>query len=212
MKTRKRFTREESKEATRARLIEAAQRIFIAKGFDDAPVEEIAETAGFSRGAFYSNFADKDELLVAVFDKHRTDIVNELEGVLRRFPTPHERIAALREWFTNQWRQRNFVSLRLEFSGRAMRNRAVRKRLSEMARLEFETYAAAVAQCFEATGLPMTERPQTIALALMAVVLGLGSIARGSDAGMDQLCDEAAKLVFERLSGTPNSLKDNSIA
>ena len=46
MKARKRLTREESKELTRLRLIEAAERLFIRRGFDDASVEEISEMAG----------------------------------------------------------------------------------------------------------------------------------------------------------------------
>ena len=54
MKTRRRLTREESKEVTRTRLIEAAERLFIRKGFDGASVEEISEAAGYSRGGFYS--------------------------------------------------------------------------------------------------------------------------------------------------------------
>ena len=44
---------------TRRRLIEAAERLFVRKGFDEASVEEISETAGYSRGAFYSNFDNK---------------------------------------------------------------------------------------------------------------------------------------------------------
>ena len=71
MKTRKRLTRQESKEATRARLVEAAEQLFIRKGFDDTSVDEISETAGYSRGAFYSNFDDKDQVFLAVINRHR---------------------------------------------------------------------------------------------------------------------------------------------
>ena len=53
------------------RLIEAAERLFIRKGFDDASVEEISEMAGYSRGAFYSNFDNKEQVFLAVID-HRT--------------------------------------------------------------------------------------------------------------------------------------------
>lgn len=62
MKTRRRLTREEIKEVTRMRLIEPAERLFIQKGFDEASVEEISEAAGYSRGVFYSNFEDKDQI------------------------------------------------------------------------------------------------------------------------------------------------------
>ena len=71
MKPRKRLTRQESKEVTRVRLIEAAEQLFIRKGFDDTSVDEISETAGYSRGAFYSNFDDKDQVFLAVIDPRR---------------------------------------------------------------------------------------------------------------------------------------------
>ena len=71
MKARKRLTREESKELTRLRLIEAAERLFIRRGFADASVDEISEMAGYSRGAFYSNFDNKEQVFLAVIDRRR---------------------------------------------------------------------------------------------------------------------------------------------
>lgn len=54
--------------ATRERLIDAAIAVFAEKGVGGASVEEICETAGFTRGAFYSNFEHKDALCAAVLD------------------------------------------------------------------------------------------------------------------------------------------------
>ena len=54
--------------ATRDRLIEAALGVFAEKGVLAATVEEICDAAGFTRGAFYSNFASKDALCIAVID------------------------------------------------------------------------------------------------------------------------------------------------
>lgn len=51
-----------SRENTRARLLTAASEVFAESGFDGASVEAICERAGFTRGAFYSNFASKEEL------------------------------------------------------------------------------------------------------------------------------------------------------
>ena len=56
---------------TRMRLIEAAETLFIRKGFDDTSVDEISEMAGYSRGAFYSNFDDKEQVFLAVIDRRR---------------------------------------------------------------------------------------------------------------------------------------------
>ncbi len=55
--------------ATRDRLVEAALGVFAAKGVLGASVEEISEAAGFTRGAFYSNFESKDDLCVAALER-----------------------------------------------------------------------------------------------------------------------------------------------
>ncbi|MFP5416847.1 MAG: TetR family transcriptional regulator [Actinomycetes bacterium] len=54
--------------ATRDRLVDAAMTVFAERGVVGATVEEICEAAGFTRGAFYSNFESKDELCVAVLE------------------------------------------------------------------------------------------------------------------------------------------------
>lgn len=61
---------------TRARLLEAAFAVFAAKGFGRVSIEEVCEAAGFSRGAFYSNFATLDELFFALYQE-RADLIAE---------------------------------------------------------------------------------------------------------------------------------------
>lgn len=61
---RRRRTRAEQRAETRARLVEAAGEVFAAHGFEGASIDEITERAGYTRGAFYSNFTDKAELLI----------------------------------------------------------------------------------------------------------------------------------------------------
>lgn len=57
-----RLTRAERREQTRRALLDAAGRVFVERGFAGASVEAIAAEAGYTRGAFYSNFATKEEL------------------------------------------------------------------------------------------------------------------------------------------------------
>ncbi|MCW2770168.1 MAG: hypothetical protein JWR27_1601 [Aeromicrobium sp.] len=57
--------------ATRERLLEAAREVLAREGIQGASVEHICEQAGFTRGAFYSNFASKDELVLALFEHER---------------------------------------------------------------------------------------------------------------------------------------------
>lgn len=77
--------------ATRTRLLDAAQRVFIERGIFASTVEEICDAAGFTRGAFYSNFADKEALIEAVLLRESEAIL----GVLARLADAPE--AALRD-------------------------------------------------------------------------------------------------------------------
>ncbi|MFG2965529.1 TetR/AcrR family transcriptional regulator [Streptomyces sp. NPDC048288] len=61
---------------TRARLLDAAFTVFAAKGFGRVSIEEVCEAAGFSRGAFYSNFATLDELFFALY-RERAELIAE---------------------------------------------------------------------------------------------------------------------------------------
>ncbi|MEO8592062.1 MAG: TetR/AcrR family transcriptional regulator [Candidatus Solibacter sp.] len=202
MKARKRLTREESKELTRMRLIEAAETLFIRKGFDGASVEDISEMAGYSRGAFYSNFEDKDQVFLAVIDRRRP---KALEDILQRASKPAERAAAVREWFSGQWRLKDFIALRMEFSRRAFRDRSVRKHLAELLRRELETYSASVGPYLGATdGIP-SDRPETVVLVLLAAALGLGILAVDTDPEWEHIYIQAAALVFDRMTASQNS-------
>jgi AcrR family transcriptional regulator len=79
-----RTTRKEQQAKTRAALLASAGRVIAAKGLAGASVAEIAEGAGFTKGAFYANFASKDELLLAVldetFDRSLADIEHAVAG------------------------------------------------------------------------------------------------------------------------------------
>jgi AcrR family transcriptional regulator len=59
-----------TRDDTRERLFEAAARVFEEAGIGGASIEAIAAAAGFSRGAFYSNFNSKDELIIAMLEDH----------------------------------------------------------------------------------------------------------------------------------------------
>src|SRR3984885_3820422 len=59
-----------NRDDTRERLFEAAARVFEEQGIGGASIEVIAAAAGFTRGAFYSNFKSKDELIIAMLEDH----------------------------------------------------------------------------------------------------------------------------------------------
>jgi AcrR family transcriptional regulator len=63
---------------TQARLLDAALDAFAERGFYGTSVEDVCERAGFTRGAFYSNFATKEELFVALYDRQADRILATL--------------------------------------------------------------------------------------------------------------------------------------
>ena len=66
---------------TQARLLDAALDAFAERGFYGTSVEDVCERAGFSRGAFYSNFASKEELFVALYDRQADHVLETLTGM-----------------------------------------------------------------------------------------------------------------------------------
>lgn len=70
-----------SRSNTRARLVEAAASVFADIGFQAATVEDVCAAAGFTRGAFYSNFESKDELFLALWDEQAERIVARVAAV-----------------------------------------------------------------------------------------------------------------------------------
>lgn len=67
---------------TRARLLDAAFAVFAAKGFGRVSIEEVCEAAGYSRGAFYSNFDTLDELFFALYRERAELIADQVAGAL----------------------------------------------------------------------------------------------------------------------------------
>ncbi|KOG07235.1 MULTISPECIES: TetR/AcrR family transcriptional regulator [Streptomyces] len=63
---------------TRAALLKAALETFAEHGFHATTIEQVCERAGYTRGAYYSNFASKEELFLALFDEHSDRIVRRL--------------------------------------------------------------------------------------------------------------------------------------
>jgi AcrR family transcriptional regulator len=84
-----RLTRAEAQAQTRQRLLEAAAVVFARRGFHGASLEEVADEAGYTKGAVYSNFASKEELFLAVLEARfhdRTELYRRLAEQAAREP------------------------------------------------------------------------------------------------------------------------------
>src|SRR5579864_4995511 len=80
--TRKRLSRDDSREQTTQRLLDAAQKLIAKKGLEAASVENITAAAGYTRGAFYSNFSSKDDLFIALLRRDHDQAMEQL-NILR---------------------------------------------------------------------------------------------------------------------------------
>ena len=122
------LTPERRRELTRSTLIDAAADVFAKRGFPAASLEEIAETAGFTRGAIYKNFENKEELFFAVIERRIDAQLSRFREVLREdqaAATDPSRLAAI--WEEVLAFDRDWFTLDLEFRLYAMRNEDARK-------------------------------------------------------------------------------------
>src|SRR5712691_1753173 len=85
-----------TRDATCEKLFEAAARVFEEQGIGAASIEAIAAAAGFTRGAFYSNFASKDELIIAMLGDHVEQSIRRCLELLANHKDPADFIDAFR--------------------------------------------------------------------------------------------------------------------
>ncbi len=89
-----------SRSVTRERLLDAAAAVFAERGISGASVEEVCERAGYTRGAFYSNFVSKDDLLEALLDREESALLERLTtAVAAAFDHPAPLQAAVAKLF-----------------------------------------------------------------------------------------------------------------
>lgn len=116
--------------ATRRKLIGAAARIFARDGFEAARLEDIAAAAGYTRGALYANFLDKEDLFFALLETWIGERISELDELLRKEArNPGARLRTLRSYYAQCAKDRRLVLLSLEFTLYAIRHPAAHARL-----------------------------------------------------------------------------------
>ncbi len=164
-----RLTPERRRERTRQHLIDAGAVVFGQRGYHGASLDEVAATAGFTKGAVYSNFKGKDDLFVAVLEDQVQGQLAQVEALLAERPLPvEEDYAVMRELLTPQF-EVNWTVLYLEFVLYALRNpsalamlAAYRRRTRDaVERLVLKTWAS---QDFEAELSARTIATITLAL------------------------------------------------
>jgi AcrR family transcriptional regulator len=122
-----RLSRSERKGRTRADLIAAARRVFMSRGFHAASLDEIAQEAGYTKGAVYSNFESKDDLFLAVLEAHYDGRVEAYRGIMLDGKTLDEAFRAVGRFMAEaDEREPDWLPTLAEFVAHAARQEPLR--------------------------------------------------------------------------------------
>lgn len=174
---RKRETRAEKQARTRAELIDAAGRVFARRGYNGASVEEIAEEAGYSHGAVYSNFEGKADLFLAVFEDYMAERVRELAETQAALP-PDAPLEARARALADQWmdrleRDRESVALHMEFIAHADRDPKLARSFGSRSAAMREAVSRYISAYRQEAGVELALPADELALVLRALGIGL---------------------------------------
>jgi AcrR family transcriptional regulator len=185
-------SRSARREATRERVLDAAREVFAERGVIGASVEDICGRAGFTRGAFYSNFADKAELLDALIRREQGRLVEDL-GARLTLAIEATRAGALDQarvfnTLVDQFLQsipwdRQFTLVQTELEIHAIRDPAASASWRESDRAFRDRLARFIADAAAFLGRELLVDPGEIADAAMAIVARSvrRSLLRGDD-------------------------------
>jgi AcrR family transcriptional regulator len=173
MKATKRQSRVEKQAATRAALLEAAADAFTRVGYEAATVDGITEAAGFSRGAFYSNFESKDELFLTLIESRIQTSLHDIAAAFQEGATAGERIRSGGRFLDSLVaRDRQWCLLYMEFWARAVRGPKLRRRFAA----QYDVWRSGIAEMIEAQqrelGIELDAPASELASALIALFEG----------------------------------------
>lgn len=179
---RGRLSRAESQAATRERLLAAARSEVVRQGFAGASVRDIAEAAGFSQGAFYSNFASKEDLLLALLAQHMDEEADRLGAVVGIAEGQGQDVmVGLDAWAEELNSDVDWSMLGLELQLHANRSASFAESYRTVRAKHRQRLGDLVARFFVALDLAPPAPPHQLASAFMAMANGL-ALERDHDA------------------------------
>ena len=202
---RKRKTQAERRQETREHVLAAASRVFARNGFHATSLDAVAEEAGFSRGAVYYNFADKEELFLELLDRRCAERAQDLreafadvdEGDVEA--TSRQAQVAAQHSLDAMTGDPEWRALYLEFLAHAARDTAFRRRFGrrtqEMRRALEEVVVQRTAPFADALDM----EPEQLAVVIDALGTGLWAshMLHGAHAVPPDLFSKALALVVE---------------
>lgn len=166
------LSRTDRQAQTRDELIAAADRLFTRNGFHATSVDAVADAAGYTKGAVYSNFESKEDLFFSVYELRVDRRVAEMERTLRSGDTAYagmERlIADLERRHDDGW-----LAAFFEFWAHVLRHPELRERFAEQHRRGIGPVASALERVAEERGERLPEDAAKLATARQAMLTGL---------------------------------------
>src|SRR5580698_1926404 len=201
------LTADRRRQQTREYLLQAAARVFAERGFHSATLDEVAAAAGFTKGAVYSNFKNKEDLFLALIEAAYARELAALKETLEGSDIPAQ---ARLEDFVGLIRDEveqvpdNWGSLYLEFTLYAMRNPSARDRLVQLEEKDIRAVAAIIVSQTEGVGPEIDEQALRSARLVTALFRGIGMMrSLDPEAADDTLLAAAMEFVAKGLGHPP---------
>jgi AcrR family transcriptional regulator len=170
-----RMSRAERRERTRQELVSAAEACFVSRGFHASSVDEVAERAGYTKGAVYSNFAAKEDLFFAVYQRRVEQVLTEVVPGLRQVGAERAFDQLATGAIQRRDRDDGWRAVFFEFWAHVVRHPELRDRFAAIHARFLEPLAEAVRQLADDRGLtlPSDVTASQVAVAWNAMEVGL---------------------------------------
>jgi AcrR family transcriptional regulator len=171
-----RLSRAERREQTRHDLISAAEASFVNRGFHASSVDEVAERAGYTKGAVYSNFASKEDLFFAVYERRVERVLTEVVPGLRQAGAEGAFDWLATGTIERRDRDDGWLAVFFEFWAHVLRHPELRERFAAIHARFLEPLAEGVRQLAQDRGLALPDDLEAgqVVLAWNAMEIGLG--------------------------------------
>jgi AcrR family transcriptional regulator len=169
-----RTTRAEQQQRTREEIVAAADQLFVEKGFHATSVDQIAQAAGYTKGAVYSNFDAKEDLFFAVYERRAEAGVREVERLVAETPDARAMVDRLaRDTGHRRGRDDRWLATFFEFWAHVVRRPALRARFAELHARARRPGDEALARYAQECGIDLPASPAAISVAVQAMSVGL---------------------------------------
>jgi AcrR family transcriptional regulator len=196
------LTPDRRRRQTRDHLLDAAAQVLSERGYHGASLDEVAAKAGFTKGAVYSNFKNKEDLFLALLDSMREREMEALHQTIEASDIPpasrlEDFVAFMRESpsMPTGW---SWIALYLEFCLYAMRNPAARERLVELQEASIESIAEVIETERSKSRIHTHESPRQLARIVEAFTRGLSIMRELDPEAVDDAFLEVAISVLAR--------------